>query len=70
MEPEAVAAGLIAGDDGSIGGEGEALLGQQDLALKAGEVASGDGAEPRLLGHGGGEGEVPGTPAEFRGWAK
>ena len=65
MEPEAVAAGLVAGEDGGVAGEAEALLGAEDLALKAVEVASGDGAEPRLLGHGGGEGEVPGGPAEF-----
>jgi hypothetical protein len=36
-----------------------------NLALKAVEVACGDGPEPRLLDHGGGEGEVPGRPAEF-----
>ncbi len=65
MEPEAVAAGLVAGENRGVVGEGEAVPCAEDLALKGIEIASGDGAEPRLPGHGGGEGEVPGGPAEF-----
>jgi len=65
MDPEAVAAGFIAREDGGIVGQSEALFGELDLALEGVEVAGGDGAESGFLGHRRGEGEVPGGPAEI-----
>jgi hypothetical protein len=49
MEPEAVAAGLVAGGDGGVGGEAEADLGLLDLAEQQIGVTGGDGAESGLL---------------------
>ena len=63
---EGVAAGLVAGDDGGIGGEAEAGLGLVDLAEEQLGVAGGDGAEAGLLSQADGEGELPGVPAQLQ----
>src|SRR5262249_38397589 len=67
MEPEAVAAGLVAGDDRGIVGEAEAGLGLLDLGEEDIGIAGGDGAESGLLAGSDGEGELPGAPAQLQG---
>src|SRR5262249_55259486 len=58
MEPEAVAAGLIATDNPSILAEAEALLGLSDFDGQARKAPSRDGPQPRLLTQADGEGEL------------
>src|SRR5262249_23950149 len=67
VQPEAVAARLVAGADGGVGRQTEALLGLGDLLLEPGEVACRQGAETRLLGRLGGKGEEPLVLAQFQG---
>src|SRR5262249_51330498 len=62
MEPEAVAAGLVAGADRSVVGQAEAAAGAVDLAAQRAEVAGRDGDAARGLCRGGAEGEPPGSP--------
>jgi hypothetical protein len=49
MEPEAVAAGLVAGDHLRARGQVEPLLGLLDLEGEADEAAGGERAKARLL---------------------
>ena len=49
MEPEAVAAGLVAGEDRGVVRQGEAAAGEVDLAVQGAEVAGGDGDAERRL---------------------
>ena len=67
MEPEAVAPGLVAGQNLGRVGKPEAVPGPLDLASETVEVAGRDGPEARLLGHARGEGEAPGGPTELEG---
>jgi hypothetical protein len=67
MEPEAVAAGLVAGGDGGVVGQPEARLGLLDLGQEEVGVAGGDGAEASLLAGADGDGELPGVPAQLEG---
>ena len=64
---EGVTAGLVAGDDGGVGGEAEAGLGLVDLGEEDIGVAGGDGAEAGLLAEADGEGELPGVPTQLQG---
>src|SRR5512135_2554869 len=67
MEPEAVAAGLVAGADGGRVGEGEAALGAGDLALEGIEAARRDGDATWGLGGRSGERQAPGVPSQLEG---
>src|SRR5262249_52416444 len=66
MEPEPVAAGLIAGDDPRVIGEVEPPPGRPDLGEQIVEVARPDGAESGLLSQADGECEFPGVPAPLQ----
>jgi hypothetical protein len=70
MEPEAVAAGLVAGADRRIAGQPEAAAGAVDLAAERAEVAGRDGDAARGRGRGGAEGQPPGGPAQLEGQVK
>src|SRR5262249_53853302 len=67
MEPEAIAAGLVAGGDGRVGGQAEAALCLCDLAQQQLGVAGGEGGEAGLLAEADGKGELPGVPAQLEG---
>jgi hypothetical protein len=67
MEPEAVAAGLVAGDHRRVLGQSEAMLGAADLEQDGAGVAGGGGAEPGLLAGSDGEGQLPGMTAQLEG---
>jgi hypothetical protein len=67
MEPEAVATGLIAGDERDGGVEREATPRCGDLSVEDLEVAGRDGADARLLAETRAEGELPGAIGEFEG---
>ena len=65
MEPEAVTAGLGAGDDGGRLGQTKAAPGVVDLRHEDVEVARRDGAQSGLPARTDGEGELPGVPAQL-----
>jgi hypothetical protein len=67
MEPEAVAAGLVAGDDGPIIGQSEPASGVVDLKHEHVDIACRNGAESGLLARPHGEGELSGSPAQLEG---
>ena len=67
MEPEAVAAGLIAGADGGVIGQPEAAAGAVDLSAERAEVAGRDRDAARRQGRRGAEGQPPGGPAQLEG---
>jgi hypothetical protein len=67
MEPEAIAAGLIAGADRRVVREAEATAGAVDLASERAEVTGRDGDAARGLGRGGAEGQPPGGPSQLEG---
>ena len=67
VQPDAVAAGLVAGDERHGVIQVEAPMGRGNLALKDVEVAGGHRPDARLLAETGGEGELPGTVREFEG---
>jgi hypothetical protein len=67
MEPEAVAAGFIAGDHRGVDGQAEPLFGPLDLEADPDEAAGGQRAEPGLLAGARGEGQLPGAPAQLEG---
>ena len=68
MEPEAVAAGLVAGEDrASSSGRPKRCLARWISRCRRVEVASGDGRSRGFWAMRGGEGEVPGGPAQLEG---
>ena len=67
MEPEAVAAGLVAGGDRGVLGEAEPLLGGRDLGHEGLGVAGRDRPEPGLLAQADGERQLPGLLAQLQG---
>src|SRR5262249_7639918 len=67
VQPEAIAAGLVAGADRGAGRQPETCLGLGGLLGEPVEVARRQGAEPWLLGRLRGTGEQPFILAEFQG---
>ena len=66
MEPEAIAAGLVAGDDRRFLGQAEPAPSGPDLADQGVGVACRDGVKPGLLPGPDGEGQLPGGPAQLQ----
>src|SRR5262249_42618846 len=66
MQPEAIAAGLVAGADARVGGKLEPCLGLNDLLSETVEVTRGHSAQARLLGGLRGAGEYPLVLAELQ----
>ena len=66
MQPEGIAAGLVAADDGGGGGQVETPLGLVDLLKQARQVACSQRAEPGRLSVPNGEGEFPLAPAQLK----
>ena len=70
MEPEAVAAGLVARGDRGVLGEAEPLLGGLDLGQQSHGVAGRDRPEPGLLAQADGEGQLPRAGTQFQSHVK
>ncbi len=66
MEPEAIAAGLVAGDDRRFLGQAEPAPSGPDLADQGVDVACRDGVKPGLLPGPDGEGQLPGGLAQLQ----
>jgi len=67
MKPEAVAPGLVAGDDRGVFGQSESLLGGLDLGQEDVAVPSRDRPEPGFLTQADGEGQLPVLASQLQG---
>jgi hypothetical protein len=67
MQPETIAAGLVAGDHGSVVWQTETLPGAPKFHVQQSDVPRGDGSQAWLASHAGVEAEFPGGPAELEG---
>jgi hypothetical protein len=67
VQPEAIAARLVAGADRRVAGQAEALLGLGDLLVQPAQVARRDRAQAGPFGRLGGTGHQPLVLAEFQG---
>ena len=67
VQPEAVPAGFVAAHHRCSSGQAEPLLGQRDLLLERGRVASGDLALPRGLAEADREAQLPVLVAQLEG---
>ena len=65
MDPEAIAAGLVARDERRGVGEAEANASENDLPDQGVEVSGRNVVEAGLLAVAGGEGQFPGAGGEF-----
>ena len=65
IQPEAITASLVAGDDLDVFGKTKSFLGSQDLLVQALEVACRDSPYPGLLSEANGKREFPGLPPQL-----